>query len=65
MNSKINDTMKYVGSAMAVGGAIMLGSSMMQGNKVKKMAKKKVKKTADMAMNAVDGILSGMQNFMK
>lgn len=65
MNSKTSDTMKTIGCVMATGGAIMLGAGLMQGNRVKKAAKKKIKKTADMAMNTVDGILSGMQNMMK
>ena len=65
MNSRTSDTMKTIGCVMATGGAIMLGAGMLKGNSTKKAAKKKIKKTADIAMNTVDGILSGMQNFMK
>ncbi len=62
MNNSSNKTMKYVGAAIAVGGTMLLGSGIVRDNK---SMKKKIRKTADKALNAVDGILNGMQNMVK
>lgn len=62
MNNTTNNVMKYVGAAFAVGGTMLLGSGLMKDNK---SMKKKIKKTADKALNAVDGILSGVQSIVK
>lgn len=54
--------MKYAGAAMAVGGAAMLGTAVVgSGNSLKK----KAKKTANKAIDAMDSVLSSMQNMMK
>lgn len=62
MNNKSNNVMKYVGAAFAVGGTMLLGSGLMKDSK---SMKKKIRKTADKALNAMDGILSGMQAMIK
>ncbi len=62
MNTSKNDMLKYLGAAAAVGGAVLLGSGMMSG---KKSMKRKVKKTANKALDAVDGILNSVQSFVK
>lgn len=62
MNTSKSDILKYVGAAAAVGGTILLGSGLMSD---KKSVKKKMKKTAAKAVNAMDTILTGMQNIMK
>ena len=62
MNMKTNSAVKYIGSALAVGGTVMLGASMLNpGNSFKK----KAKKTAGKAIDALDDALNGIQNFMK
>lgn len=54
--------MKYLGATMAVGGSIMLGTSMIgAGSSVKK----KVKKTANKALNVLDTALTNVQNMVK
>ena len=58
MNNTKNDTMKYIGAAVAIGGTMLLGSGLMSSNK---SMKKKMKKTANTALDAVDSILTGMQ----
>ena len=62
MNSKSSSVIKYVGSAMAVGGTVMLGTALMNSNT---SLKKKAKKTADKAIDAVDAVLTTMQNMVK
>ncbi len=62
MKSNKSSIMKYIGAATAVGGTIILGSGLMQENK---SMKKKMKKTANKALDAVDSVISGMQNIVK
>ena len=62
MNTNKNDVMKYIGAATAVGGTMLLGAGLMNSNK---SMKKKVKKTANKALDAMDGFISGMQNMVK
>ena len=62
MNTSRNDMMKYIGAAAAIGGTMLLGSGLMGSNK---SMKKKMKKTANKALDAVDGIISGMQSIVK
>jgi len=62
MNTSKNDIMKYIGAAAAIGGTMLLGTGIMSG---KKSMKKKVKKTANKALDAVDGILNSMQSMVK
>ena len=54
--------MKYIGAAAAIGGTMLIGSGIVSSNK---SMKKKMKKTASKALDAVDGIISGMQGIMK
>ena len=57
-----SSVMKYLGATMAVGGSIMLGTSMIgAGSSVKK----KVKKTANKALNVLDSALTNVQNMVK
>lgn len=62
MNSKSSSVAKYVGSAMAVGGTIMLGTALAESNA---SLKKKAKKTANKAIDAVDTVLTTLQNMVK
>ncbi|MBO5395427.1 MAG: hypothetical protein J6A97_00945 [Clostridia bacterium] len=62
MNTSKNDIMKYIGAAAAVGGTMLLGTGLMSD---KKSLKKKVKKTANKAIDAMDGILSSVQGMVK
>ena len=62
MNTSKNDMMKYIGAAAAVGGTMLLGSGLMSD---KKVFRKKVKKTANKAIDAMDGILSSVQSMVK
>ncbi len=62
MNNSKYDTMKYVGAAIAIGGTMLLGSGIMNDSK---SMKKKIKKTANKALDAVDGMLTGMQHMVK
>ena len=62
MNTSKNDMMKYIGAAAAVGGTMLLGTGLMSN---KKSLKKKVKKTANKAIDAMDGILSSVQGMVK
>lgn len=62
MNTSKNDMMKYIGAAAALGGTMLLGTGLMSG---KKSLKKKVKKTANKALDAMDGILSSVQGMVK
>ena len=62
MNSKSNTAIKYVGSAMAVGGALMLGGSMISSGR---SLKKRAKKTANKALDAIDSALTNVQNMVK
>lgn len=57
-NSK-NNVLKYLGSAMAVGGTVMLGSGLMAEHS---SAKKKVRKTADKAIDTIENLITGVQN---
>lgn len=62
MKSKSSSVMKYVGSAMAVGGTIMMGSALIgSGNSMKK----KVKKTAEKALDVLDTAITNVQNIVK
>ena len=54
--------MKYLGSAMAVGGTIMMGTSMLGAGG---SLKKKVKKTANKALNVLDAAITNVQNMVK
>lgn len=62
MNTSKNDMMKYIGAAAAVGGTMLLGTGLMSD---KKSLKKKVKKTANKALGAMDEILSSVQSMVK
>ncbi len=62
MNTSKNDMMKYIGAAAAVGGTMLLSSGLMSN---KKALRKKVKKTANKALDAMDGILSSVQSMVK
>lgn len=62
MNSTKTDAMKYVGAAIALGGTMLLGSGIISSNK---SMKKKFKKTANKALDAVDGVITGMQHIVK
>lgn len=62
MTTKSSSVMKYVGSAMAVGGTVMLGSALVGANS---SLKKKAKKTADKAIDAVDAVLNTVQNIVR
>lgn len=62
MTSKSNTAMKCAGAAMAVGGAAMLGTAVLNaGGSIKK----KAKKTANKAIDAMDCVLTSVQNMMK
>ncbi len=62
MNNSKHDMLKYIGAAAAIGGTMLIGSGVMSSNK--KM-KKKMKKTANKAIDAFDGIISGVQSVIK
>ncbi len=62
MHTNRNDIMKYLGAAAAVGGTVLLGSGLVGSNR---SVKRKMKKTATKALNTVDVLISGMQNFVK
>ncbi len=62
MTMKSSSVMKYLGSAMAVGGTIMMGTSMLGGGG---SLKKKVKKTANKALNVLDAAITNVQNMVK
>lgn len=62
MNTSKNDMMKYLGAAAAIGGTMLIGSGLISDNK---SVKKKMKKTANKALDAVDGIINGVQAFVK
>lgn len=62
MNTSKSEMMKYFGAAAAVGGTMLLGAELLSG---KKSMKRKVKKTANKALDAVDGILNSVQSFVK
>ena len=62
MNTSKHDMMKYVGAAAAIGGTMLIGSGILSSNK---SVKKKMKKTANKALDAVDGILNGVSGLMK
>lgn len=62
MHTNKNDIMKYLGAAAAVGGTVLLGSGLIGSNR---SMKKKMQKTAKKALNTVDVLISGMQNFVK
>ena len=51
--------MKYIGSAIAVSGTVMLAGSMLSGHS---SLKKKAKKTAGKAIDAIDSFVTGMQD---
>lgn len=62
MTSSTNNVMKYIGAAAAVGGTMLLGTGIINDNK---SMKKKMRKTANKALDAVDGLINGMQNIVK
>ena len=62
MNTSKKDMLKYIGAAAAVGGTMLLGTGLMSN---KKSLKKKVKRTANKALDAMDGILSSVQSMVK
>ncbi len=62
MTNTGNNTAKYVGAAIAIGGTMLLGTGIIKDNK---SVKKKLRKTAGKALDAFDGILTGMQNIAK
>ena len=62
MTMKSSSVMKYLGSAMAVGGTIMMGTSMLGAGG---SLKKKVKKTANKALNVLDAAITNVQNMVK
>ncbi len=62
MTMNKNDTMKYVGAAIAIGGTMLLGSGIMTNNK---SMKKKIRKTANKALDAFDDVISGVQSIVK
>lgn len=59
---KTNTTMKYAGAAMAVGGTVLLGTALIGGEP---SLKKKAKKTAGKAIDAMDAMFSSVQHLMK
>lgn len=59
---KNNSTVKYLGTAMAVGGTMMIGASFLA---KEPSLKKKIKKTAGKAIDAMDTMLNSVQNMMK
>ena len=61
MMSNKSSIMKYLGSAIAVGGTVMLGSGLIGEHS---SLKKKAKKTAGKAIDALDNIITGMQNIV-
>lgn len=62
MTGSKNDVMKYVGAAAAVGGTMLLGSCIVSDSK---SMKKKIKKTANKALDTVDGFINGMHSMVK
>ena len=56
-----NNAIKYIGSAMAVGGTVMLAGGMLSSHS---SLKKKAKKTAAKAIDAIDSIITGMQDML-
>ncbi len=62
MTTKTSSVMKVVGSAMAVGGTVMMGTALIgSGNSMKK----RVKKTATKALDALDSALTSVQSIVK
>lgn len=62
MNSMKNNVIKYLGTAMAVGGAVMVGSGFMSATK---RAKRKMKKSANKAIDTIEGIMNNVQGMIK
>jgi hypothetical protein len=62
MTTSKNNMIKYIGAAAAVGGTMLLGTGLMTD---KKSLKKKVKKTANKALDAMDEILCSVQSMVK
>ena len=61
MSQARKNAMKYIGSAMAVGGTVMLAGGMLSSHS---SLKKKAKKTAAKAIDAIDSIVTGMQGML-
>ena len=61
MSQARKSAMKYIGSAMAVGGTVMLAGGMLSSHS---SLKKKAKKTAMKAIDAIDSIVTGMQDMI-
>ena len=61
MSTVRKNAMKYIGSAIAVGGTVMLAGGMLSGHS---SLKKKAKKTAGKAIDAIDSFVTGMQDML-
>ena len=61
MSTARKNAMKYIGSAIAVGGTVMLAGGMLSG---RSSLKKKAKKTAGKAIDAIDSFVTGMQDIL-
>ena len=59
---KDNTTIKYLGTAMAIGGTAMLGASFLS---KEPSLKKKIKKTAGKAIDTMDSMINRVQDIMK
>ena len=61
MSTARKNAMKYIGSAIAVGGTVMLAGGMLSG---RSSLKKKAKKTAVKAIDAIDSFMTGVQDIL-
>ncbi len=61
MSAVKRNAMKYIGSAIAVGGTVMLAGGMLSGHS---SLKKKAKKTAGKAIDAIDSFVTGVQDML-
>lgn len=61
MSTARKNAMKYIGSAIAVGGTVMLAGGMLSGHS---SLKKKAKKTAGKAIDAIDNFMTGVQDIL-
>lgn len=62
MTKSNTEKMKYLGAAVAVGGTMLLGTGLLKENK---SVKKKVRKTANKALDTVDGIVNSIHGMIK
>lgn len=60
MTKKVMNATKAIGAIMAVGGAAAVLTGAMSGSS----SKRQVKKTADKAVKAINGIIDGIQSVM-